>query len=645
MIKPDLSEARRLLSANFHLVELHTNTKVPIGEGWNTRRASNINPQATGYGFVLANNKLCSIDSDSHAYARLGMKALGFDLEELMAAGARTVSTRAASGGRSTFHEEPDLAWLKFSSNETQTVLELRATSPNLQDCVPGVIYEDKNKHICTQTYHPDTRYKLDDRPPLPDNLLAFWQRCSVDIDFYKEAQIKFIKAISSTAKPHLAVSVGRGADLAFSAEGIRGPFNRENTVQSILERHSYSFDSKTQRYAPPTATGQAGVREVPGKEGLWRSDHASDPLFGTFDAWVAHVVLDHGGVLDQAIAAQPERVKPIVEQVNNSADALANLMKFKTTDEMMENIENSKFAWMRLIVQGHVCAVVAKPNGGKTTLMTFAAGEMARAGYQVMYVNVDAGAADLKTYHQHAKSNGYMLLAPDMIEGKSAKDVTVLLAGMALGGGDLSNIVLIFDTLKKFVEVMNKSQGKAFYSLLRKLTALGMTAVLLAHTNKYEDDNGMPIYEGTADLKSDIDELIYLISVKASDGSITVSTKIDKSRSDGKDATFYISPSREVSVAEQYVDTLEQVNILKQQDTDSAVIDFILEHIAIDCKSLTQLTTIAKETKSGYSRNRLKGVLDRYYENPEIRKWDRTRSMTSGYIYFVQKQGGGSKH
>lgn len=330
---------------------------------------------------------------------------------------------------------------------------------------------------------------------------------------------------------------------------------------------------------------------------------------------------------------------------LSSKRNALEGLLRLKTTDEMMSKIENSKFAFKRLIVQGHICAIVAKPNGGKTTVMTYAAGKMAQVGYQVLYINVDAGAADLKFYHAHANRNGYTLLAPDMIEGESARTVVQLLEEMARSGSDLSGVVLIFDTLKKFVEVMNKSQGKVFYALIRKLTAMGATAVLLGHTNKYEDENGKPIYEGTGDLKSDIDELIYLIPVKGEDGTITVSTEVDKERAATENATFYISPSREVTEASEFVNTLEQSIAQRQLSEDSAAISFIEECIQTDCKSLTQLTQLSKDARAGFSRKRLERVLNRYSdpENP-LKRWDKAPSTTSGFVYFLPKTTRGVK-
>lgn len=313
--KPDLREARRLLDCGMHLVPLHAYEKRPFGDDWNAahRRVTVIDDNATGYGLPLVFNKMCSVDPDNWPLAVQGVKALGFDLEQWMAAGVRTKSTRPSSGGRSAFAEEPDLSWLSFRSKETGTVIEFRAFSPNLQDCIPGVAYKDSTGSIRTQGYANGKR--LDDLPGLPDDLMAWWQRCSTDIEFLRGEEKKFFDALG--AVPALSISTGRnGCALAYPAPGCRGPYNRDHTVESILDRHDYSWHAKEQRWAPPTATGAPAVRPIPGKDGLWQSDHASDPLKGTFDAWTAHVVLDHLGNVAAAIEAENKR-----QQIASAAD------------------------------------------------------------------------------------------------------------------------------------------------------------------------------------------------------------------------------------------------------------------------------------------------------------------------------------
>jgi hypothetical protein len=319
-LQPDLAEARRLLGAGFKLVRMRPLTKRPDSIGWNLRPVTEIDPQATGYGLILAANKLCSIDPDNLEVARVGMRALGFDLEQLMGAGVRTRSTRPRSGGRSTFAADGEISWLTFKCGKFGTVIEFRADSPSLQDTIPGIVYMDKAGALCRQEYANDKR--LDDAPPLPDELLEWWELCSTNIDALREQQAKFFDAVVAhfgesveTVKPHKAISTGKGdaKKLAFPAPGLRGPFNRKHSVPEILERHGYTYHRRLERWSCPTATGAPGIHAVPDHEGLWYSDHASDPLHGRFDAWVAHVVLDHGGDVDAAIRAlalEPQRIE-----------------------------------------------------------------------------------------------------------------------------------------------------------------------------------------------------------------------------------------------------------------------------------------------------------------------------------------------
>lgn len=307
MMSADLSEARRLLDSGFRLVELLPFSKIPKGERWNQPEnfAKAINPEATGYGMPLAANKLCSIDPDRWDFACIGMMALGFDLEKLMAAGVRTRSTRPGSGGRSTFAADGGIGWLRFNGPETGVVLEFRADSLNLQDCVPGLVYCTKDGIHCTQAYASDSRYKLDEAPPLPDELLEWWDRCSSDRDFLNHQQQRFFGALGTPAVQSVSVSKPKSGKIQLAYPSpCRVEFNERHSVEEILERHGYQFHPREHRWSPPTATGAPGVRPIPGKDNLWQSDHASDPLSGTFDAWVASVVLDHRGDVVKARAA-----------------------------------------------------------------------------------------------------------------------------------------------------------------------------------------------------------------------------------------------------------------------------------------------------------------------------------------------------
>jgi Virulence-associated protein E/Bifunctional DNA primase/polymerase, N-terminal len=288
------AEAARLLSAGLKLCALHQLSKRPVGESWQVHPVTEVLESVGGYGVLLPANNLCSIDPDNEDAARAGLLRCGFDLEELMARGVRTTSNRPGSGGRSTFKAPPGARWIKFSDKKQGTLLELRAESSNLQDCLPGTTYTDKSGDTYSLGYATERR--LHDAPDMPARLAAWWLRLSEDPEFLREQQALFCGPGAM-----LAVSSGDGK-LAYPS-AARVEFNGANDVLEILARHGY-IDGGRGRWAPPTATGAPAVRAIAGKQGLYQSDHASDPLHGTFDAWTAYVVLDHGGELSAAEAA-----------------------------------------------------------------------------------------------------------------------------------------------------------------------------------------------------------------------------------------------------------------------------------------------------------------------------------------------------
>lgn len=297
MTPDQLQEARRLHLAGYKLCELHPNSKRPVGDGWNNKPITGVTEAAGGYGLMLALNGLCSVDVDDEFLTELGLENVGFNLEEIRHAGVHTSSTRPGSGGRVTFRVPAgvQLEWVKFSSKTFGTVLELRATSPNLQDTLPGTVYHSQDGTGPWRQFYANGRV-MEDAPELPEALLAWWARMSKDVD-YKQAQQRLF--IGHTAQVAISSSDGR---LGYGSTH-RAEFNRGTSVADILVRHGYE-QHKNKRWSPSTATGAPAVREIPGKQDLWQSDHASDPLFGMFDAWTAHVVLDHDHDLPAAEAA-----------------------------------------------------------------------------------------------------------------------------------------------------------------------------------------------------------------------------------------------------------------------------------------------------------------------------------------------------
>lgn len=243
--------------------------------------------------------------------------------------------------------------------------------------------------------------------------------------------------------------------------------------------------------------------------------------------------------------------------------------------DEHVQKMADAEFLIPNMIVRGHVAAYVAPGNGGKTTIFIYLCEKLAAMGMKVLYINVDGSPGDLKRHFAHAEEHGYQVIAPDACDGKSSADVINKFRAIAQGNQSCSEYVFILDTLKKFVDVINKSQAKDLYKLFRTLTVKGATVCLLGHCNKYKDEDGKHIFEGTADLRNDLDELIYLDSCKNEvKNQLEVTTRPDKVRADFSPTSYVIDLNDDRKVSEPGV----VFKILSKQERE--LVDLISEAI-----------------------------------------------------------------
>jgi archaellum biogenesis ATPase FlaH len=252
----------------------------------------------------------------------------------------------------------------------------------------------------------------------------------------------------------------------------------------------------------------------------------------------------------------------------------------FELSQEEVDEMADPEWIVPNLIISGHMVLLPAEPNGGKTTIMFHLAGQMANEGYDVFYVNTDISGGDAKPMVKQAKANGFTLMLPDMKVGKNMDSVLYELTEMNNKAQRYDNIIFIFDTLKKMVNVISKGAAKGLFELLRSLSAKGMTIVLLAHTNKYNGDDGLPIYEGTGDMRADVDDLIYLIPQKHDDKSMTVTTMPDKQRGTFEPISFKIGPNRNVSLLDKTIDTVLANKLSAEVKKDEVVITAINQAI-----------------------------------------------------------------
>ena len=255
-------------------------------------------------------------------------------------------------------------------------------------------------------------------------------------------------------------------------------------------------------------------------------------------------------------------------------------------TQEDVAAMADAEFLIDNLVVRGGLHAIVAPANGGKTTLFIYLCEDLAARGMKILYVNADGSPSDLKRHFAHSAEHGYTVLAPDAKVGKGPKDIIDKLQKLNNSATDLGNVVIILDTLKKFTAMINKANLRAFLGLMRGVSTKGATVILLGHTNKYPGDDGKIVFEGTGDLRNDVDHLIYLESSKdEAKRRQEITTRPDKVRATFKPVSYVIDlDSRLVERSDRVLIVVSQdERVIAELATESIKVGQIVQSKIVD--------------------------------------------------------------
>lgn len=207
-------------------------------------------------------------------------------------------------------------------------------------------------------------------------------------------------------------------------------------------------------------------------------------------------------------------------------------LSKFKPTKKYLEGIGKEEWLFKNILVRQHVLTVIAFPGGGKTAIFFRHISKKiaARPDCDVYYFDADSPASEHPQMAKFANKHDINYLQITSSK-KGVQGMMELLDKFVKKKADLDGKVFIFDTLKKFTNMMKKDDTKGFYDVMKKITSLGGSIVLLGHANKRKEKDGCMMYEGTADVLADTDDLMYLETVRSDDNGIDVSTVVDASK------------------------------------------------------------------------------------------------------------------
>jgi hypothetical protein len=168
------------------------------------------------------------------------------------------------------------------------------------------------------------------------------------------------------------------------------------------------------------------------------------------------------------------------------------------------------------VVLAGQATVWYAPPNAGKTLIglkiLLDAVADKRLNPQNVYYINADDNSEGLATKTQLLDDVGAHTLAPGFKEFKPSQ-LGALLTQMARGG-DARGTVVILDTLKKFVSLMDKAGATAFATTVRHYVMAGGTMFAFAHTAKNPNAaTGALRYAGTTDILEDFDAA-YIMTV-----------------------------------------------------------------------------------------------------------------------------------
>ena len=205
---------------------------------------------------------------------------------------------------------------------------------------------------------------------------------------------------------------------------------------------------------------------------------------------------------------------------------------------------------------------------------------------------------------------------------------------------------IIILDTLKKFVDVMNKRQASEWGKTIRRFTAKGGSIIALAHVNKHSDKNGKHIMAGVSDIGDDCDTAYTMRKVHTDiDKNIsTVEFENIKRRGDvaGNIAfTFSIDPKisyeeRLASVERIDQDYLEKIKTSEALNTDSDLINITINCIKDGTNTKMRLRDEINK-RSGISKRSAVKLLEKYQGTDHTKhKWSFTVQERGKKVYTI---------
>jgi hypothetical protein len=285
------------------------------------------------------------------------------------------------------------------------------------------------------------------------------------------------------------------------------------------------------------------------------------------------------------------------------------------------------------LVLLGQATVIYALANTGKTVIAIHLILEAIRKKLidpsNLHYFNMDDNSSGLVEKVRLFAEYGANMLA-DGHKGFSAKQFSVAMQKM-IETNTASGTVVVLDTLKKFVNTMNKDESRAFAGVVRRFCLKGGTVIALSHANKNPGPDGKIKYTGTTDIVEDFDCAYTLQTVPQEDATqrVVEFTNIKRRGDVALSAAYIYALERGVSYSELLTsvravnpDQLEPIKLAAELQSDALVIAAIESSIGDGITSKMKLADAAAERAKVSMRSAMQ-VLEKYTgEDTSKHRW-----------------------
>ena len=272
-------------------------------------------------------------------------------------------------------------------------------------------------------------------------------------------------------------------------------------------------------------------------------------------------------------------------------------------------------------ILKGQMSFIYGPPNCGKTLLIMTLLKDVTE---KIIYLNADDGINGGTDKVKIAQDNNYIMILCGTNNSNEPKSILKAMSKKI----EQDNLyykdkVLIFDTVKKFVNPLDKKGTASFLQLMRRITLAGGTVVLIGHTNKHRDNHEQLVFEGVGDWISDMD-CVYSLDFELDEKTNFKTVLFDNQKSRGviPQSIFYsYYAGKDLPTFELRMNTVEKLDDEKAEIAREKVSVKILEEKY--ASSVYFIETALKEKILSQSQlRRLARVNDNYTgSDNEIRK------------------------